>query len=175
MRLAWPVMAALLSALYGNPLVAQPDDGRIKIGLVSSGVVRSWHAVEGRRKRGCGFGAAKEAAERNRCPCSRLPPQAGAGKRDSLRTRSPSGPGNVQNSIIPDDPERSPCSLADSISKAESRGVRHRQHLAGATAAPAIKAGPGRTTRYTWSSLPPTGHRCGKLLSCGFRGPLDPG
>jgi hypothetical protein len=44
-------MAALLSALYGNPLVAQPDDGRIKIGLVSSGVVRSWHAVEGRRKR----------------------------------------------------------------------------------------------------------------------------
>jgi len=45
------VMAALLSALYGNPLVAQPDDGRIKIGLVSSGVVRSWHAVEGRRKR----------------------------------------------------------------------------------------------------------------------------
>jgi hypothetical protein len=34
-RLTWPVMAALLSELYGNSLVAQPDDGRIKISLAS--------------------------------------------------------------------------------------------------------------------------------------------
>jgi hypothetical protein len=50
----------------------------------TGGVVRSLHGVEGRRKRACGFGKAKEAAERSRCPRSRLPPPAGAGKRDSL-------------------------------------------------------------------------------------------
>jgi len=37
MRLTWPAIATLLIALYGNPLAAQPDDGRIKVGLVLSG------------------------------------------------------------------------------------------------------------------------------------------
>ena len=62
----------------------RPRLGESSAASGTRGVVRSLYAVEGRRKRGCGFGAAKEAAERSRCPCSRLPPQAGAGKRDSL-------------------------------------------------------------------------------------------
>jgi len=37
MRVTWLAIAALLSAFYGNPLIAQPDDGRIKVGLVLSG------------------------------------------------------------------------------------------------------------------------------------------
>jgi NTE family protein len=37
MRLAWLAIAALLSAFYGNSLAAQPDDGRIRVGLVLSG------------------------------------------------------------------------------------------------------------------------------------------
>ena len=37
MRLTWLAIAALMSAFYGNALAAQPDDGRIKVGLVLSG------------------------------------------------------------------------------------------------------------------------------------------
>jgi len=37
MRLTWLAIATLLIALYVNPLAAQPDDGRIKVGLVLSG------------------------------------------------------------------------------------------------------------------------------------------
>jgi NTE family protein len=37
MRLTWLTIAALLTAFYFNPLWAQPDDGRIKVGLVLSG------------------------------------------------------------------------------------------------------------------------------------------
>ena len=37
MRLTWLAVTALISAFYGNPLAAQPDDGRISIGLVLSG------------------------------------------------------------------------------------------------------------------------------------------
>jgi hypothetical protein len=38
MRLAWLAIAALFSAFYGNPLAAQPDDGRIRVSLALSGV-----------------------------------------------------------------------------------------------------------------------------------------
>jgi NTE family protein len=37
MRLTWLAIAALLTAFYFNPLSAQPDEGRIKVGLVLSG------------------------------------------------------------------------------------------------------------------------------------------
>jgi len=37
MRLSWLAVAALLTAFYVNPLLAQPDDGRIKVGLALSG------------------------------------------------------------------------------------------------------------------------------------------
>jgi len=37
MRLTWLAIAALLSAFYGNLPAAQPDDGRIKVGLALSG------------------------------------------------------------------------------------------------------------------------------------------
>ena len=37
MRLTWLVIAALLTAFYGNTLTAQPDDGRIRVGLALSG------------------------------------------------------------------------------------------------------------------------------------------
>ena len=37
MRLTWLAIAALLTAFYGNLPAAQPDDGRIKVGLALSG------------------------------------------------------------------------------------------------------------------------------------------
>jgi NTE family protein len=37
MRLTWLTIATLLSAFYANSLAAQPDDGRIRIGLALSG------------------------------------------------------------------------------------------------------------------------------------------
>jgi len=37
MRITWLAITALCSAFYGNPLAAQPDDGRISIGLALSG------------------------------------------------------------------------------------------------------------------------------------------
>jgi NTE family protein len=37
MRFTWLAITALISAFYCNPLAAQPDEGRIKIGLVLSG------------------------------------------------------------------------------------------------------------------------------------------
>jgi NTE family protein len=37
MRFTWLAITALISAFYCNPLAAQPDEGRIKIGLVRSG------------------------------------------------------------------------------------------------------------------------------------------
>jgi NTE family protein len=37
MRLTWLAIAALFTAFYGNSAAAQPDDGRIKVGLALSG------------------------------------------------------------------------------------------------------------------------------------------
>ena len=62
--------------------------------------MRLWYAVERRQREQYGFAAGKEVLLECRRACSRLPPQAGAGKRDSFFVPADSTPLTSTREVI---------------------------------------------------------------------------